>query len=101
MKRILCLALIGLTGCASAKVGDVSGTVNIGAKPPVAVVTTITKTCEPPLQYLTKAAPLPAIQLKRLSPQALLGIALQDADAYNGLAIDNAALIDWVKQNCQ
>ena len=52
---LLALVAVGaLSGCASISptVGPISGTVNIGAKPPMAVVETITLKCAPPPQLL-------------------------------------------------
>lgn len=98
--------LAALSGCATkplATVGPISGSavVNIGAKPPAAIVTTLVQTCTPPDGLLKKHARLSKLTAKRLSPQDLLDIAIADAGAYNDLLADDSALIDWVVHDCQ
>lgn len=97
------LALPLLAACAdiSPQVGPVKATVNIGtAKPPVAEVTTLIERCAPPPGLLAPWPPLPPIAAKRLDPKALLGIALDDAKAYNIRRFDHAALTAWLGVHC-
>lgn len=114
MRRLALLGLLGLLGLlalsacatqplATATVGPITGaTVTIGAdKPPVAIVKTIKVDCEPPAQLLTKHGPLPLIAQDTLTQSQALHIWLDDLAAFQDLRVDDSALIDWVRSNCQ
>lgn len=106
MKCLAIVLTLSLGACATkplATVGPITGAnVTFGSdKPPVAVVKTITLDCEPPPALLRKHPPLPLIAQRALTQSQALHLWLADIAAYQDLRVDDAALIDWVDQNCQ
>ena len=51
--------------------------------------------------HIPSASALPLITSESLTPAQLVNLSLDDTAMYNGLRVDDSALIDWILQHCE